>query len=26
MYDDQETYFGGLIEFLHDLEKTAPGP
>jgi proline iminopeptidase len=26
MYDDQETYFGGLIEFLHDVEKTAPGP
>jgi proline iminopeptidase len=26
MYDDQETYFGGFIEFLHDVEKTAPGP
>jgi proline iminopeptidase len=26
MYDDQETYFGGLIEFVHDLGKTAPGP
>ena len=26
MYDDQATYFAGLIEFLRDVEKTAPGP
>jgi proline iminopeptidase len=26
MYDDQETYFAGLIEFLHDIEKPVPGP
>jgi len=26
MYDDQETYFAGIIEFLHDIEGTAPGP
>jgi proline iminopeptidase len=26
MYDDQETYFAGLIAFLHDIEKPVPGP
>jgi proline iminopeptidase len=24
MYDDQETYFAGLVEFLHDIAGTAP--
>jgi proline iminopeptidase len=24
MYDDQETYFAGLLDFLHDLEKAKP--
>src|SRR5262245_54629328 len=26
MYDDQQVYFAGLIDFLRDVEKTAPGP
>ena len=26
MYDDQQTYFAGLVDFLHDVEKTVPGP
>jgi len=25
MYDDQETYFAGLVDFLHDLAGPAPG-
>jgi proline iminopeptidase len=25
MYDDQKTYFAGLVEFLHDIAGTAPG-
>ncbi len=24
MYDDQETYFAGLIGFLHRVERSAP--
>ena len=24
LYDDQETYFAGLLDFLHDLEKGRP--
>jgi proline iminopeptidase len=25
MYDDQETYFAGLVDFLHDIAGSAPG-
>src|SRR6266516_4009686 len=25
MYDDQKTYFAGLVDFLHDIAGTAPG-
>ena len=25
MYDDQETYFAGLVEFLHDIASPAAG-
>ena len=25
MYDDQQTYFAGLVDFLHDIAGTAPG-
>ena len=25
MYDDQETYFTGLVDFLHDIAGSAPG-
>ena len=25
MYDDQKTYFAGLVEFLHDIAGTTPG-
>jgi proline iminopeptidase len=24
MYDDQQTYFAGLIEFLHSIGRPAP--
>jgi proline iminopeptidase len=25
MYDDQQTYFAGLVDFLRDIAGTAPG-